>query len=157
MHTLLVRSPARSSRNRWPSAGKCGSTSIQLRQRMLARNRYDSMLPINNPVAGTTFPKLVASRFQAKIGPQLVNSQRLACKRVGLASLQMLVDCGTFVRMAVSRHDWIVHRLESDLNRVVSTHFLGISMSCAAYHVNQMIGNLSRLMISWVRQRKHRS
>ena len=85
------------------------------------------MLPINNPVAGTTFPKLVASRFQAKVGPQLVDSQRLASEWVGLASLQMLVNSGTFVRMTISRHNWVMHRLESDLNRVVSTQFLGTS------------------------------
>jgi len=127
MHTLVTRSPFRAYHNQQRSAGHCENASIQLKQRTLARNRYDSMLPINNPVASTTFPKLVASRFQAKIGPQFVNSQRLASEGIGLASLQMLINSGTFVRMAVSRHDWVVHRLEGDLNRVVSTQFSGLS------------------------------
>ena len=88
---------------------------------MLAQIRFDSILPINNPVTGTTFPEFIASRFQTKVGAQLINSQRLTCKRVGLASLQMLVDSSTFVRVAVSCHDWVVHWLEGDLNGVVST------------------------------------
>lgn len=87
---------------------------------MLAQIRDDSILPINNPITGTTFPEFIASRFQAKVRPQLVNSQRLTCERIGLASLQMLVDSGTLVRMAVSRHDRVVHRLEGDLNGMVS-------------------------------------
>jgi hypothetical protein len=33
----------------------------------------------------------------------------------------MLVDSSTFVRVAVSCHDWVVHWLEGDLNGVVST------------------------------------
>lgn len=90
MFTLLIRSPASMLNNTKINA-------IQLKQRMLAQNRDDSMLPINDPVTGATLPEFVAGRFQAKIRPQLVHSQRLTCQGVCLAPLQMLVDSGTLV------------------------------------------------------------
>lgn len=74
-----------------------------------------SMLPINNPVARTAFPKLITSRFQTEIRPQFVDGERLTCERISFAPLKMLVNSGAFIRMSVPSHDRVVHRFECDL------------------------------------------
>jgi hypothetical protein len=64
---------------------------------MLAQGTSTLMLPINDPITRTAFPELVAGRLQAVIWPQLIYSKRLACKRVGLASFEMLVNRSAFI------------------------------------------------------------
>jgi hypothetical protein len=115
------------------------------------------VLPINNPITRTTIPELVAGRLQAVIWPQLIDSKRLACKRIGLASFKMLVNRRAFVGMSVPGHHRVMHRLERDLDNAISTYKDTVGCGLAAYHVDKMIRDFSRLVISWIRKSEDRS
>jgi hypothetical protein len=110
------------------------------------------MLPIDNPITCTALPKLVASGFQAIIRPQLIDSKRLACEGVSLAPFEMLVNRRAFVGMSVPSHHRVMHRLERDLDNAISAYKDTVGCDLAAYHVDKMIRDFSRLVISWICQ-----
>jgi hypothetical protein len=115
------------------------------------------MLPIDNPITCTALPKFIASGFQAIIRPQLINSKRLACERVSLASFEVLVNRSSFVRMSVPGHHRVMHRLERDLVNAISAYKDIVWCVLAAYHIDKMIGDFPRLVISWIRKSEDRS
>lgn len=84
----------------------------------------DQHLPIDNPITSAAFPELITSRLQTIIRPQLIYGQRLSGQRVGLASLEMLVDGRSFVRVPIASHYWVVHGLEGDLSEIFSIPIL---------------------------------
>jgi len=59
--------------------------------------------------------------------------------------------------MPVAGHYWVVHGLEGDLHRCLLVFAPNSGSKLLFYHVDEMIRNLSRLVISRVRQSKDRT